>query len=197
MAVSSWGILSTTPQTRQVLKNIQCVKARSYTISTRKISDHLLAIELSRGSPARTYSYLDPAPDLYRLLHYSWKFPKTYFPFRLPAKSSRWLTDAFSDAQSALSISSGLLFANPIAVEHSIAKVKMDAIIAQAIREAEGQGASGSDNTPFILRRIREVTGGQTVTANRALIEANVIRGTKVAVELAKLERRDHGVLAW
>lgn len=72
----------------------------------------------------------------------------------------------------------------------------MDAIMAQAIREAEEQGASGSDNTPFILRRIREVTGGQTVTANRALIEANVIRGTKVAVELAKLELREHDTMA-
>lgn len=72
----------------------------------------------------------------------------------------------------------------------------MDVIMAQAIHEAEEQGALGSDNTPFILRRIREITGGQTVTANRALIEANVIRGTKVAVELAKLERNEHGLLA-
>ena len=72
----------------------------------------------------------------------------------------------------------------------------MDTIMAQAIREAEEQGASGSANTPFILHRIRELTGGQTVTANRALIEANVIRGTKVAVELAKLKRRDHNVMA-
>ncbi|KAA6413166.1 MAG: Pseudouridine-5 -phosphate glycosidase [Lasallia pustulata] len=99
-------------------------------------------------------------------------------------------------AQSALSISSGLLFANPVAIEHSIAKNKIDAIMAQAIREAEEQGASGSDNTPFVLRRIREVTGGQTVTANRALIETNVIRGTKVAVELAKLECRDQNITA-
>lgn len=72
----------------------------------------------------------------------------------------------------------------------------MDAIMAEAIHEAEKQGASGSDNTPFILRRIREVTGGETVTANRALIEANVIRGTKVAVELVKLERGDHDIMA-
>lgn len=106
------------------------------------------------------------------------------------------LTTIISDAHSALSISSGLLFANPIGVEHSIAKDEMDVIMAQAIHEAKEQGALGSDNTPFILRRIREITGGQTVTANRALIEANVVRGTKVAVELAKLERNDHGILA-
>ena len=65
----------------------------------------------------------------------------------------------------------------------------MDAIIAQAVRDAEESGSTGSDNTPFILARIRDLTGGQTVKANRALIEANVVRGTKVAVELSKLKK--------
>lgn len=83
---------------------------------------------------------------------------------------------------------SGLHLANPIPLEHSIAKAEIDAIIAEAVREADRQGKHGSDNTPFILRKIKELTGGRSVPANRALIESNVIRGTKVAVELAKLE---------
>lgn len=87
-----------------------------------------------------------------------------------------------------LGLSSGLLFANPIAAQHSIPKPQMDTIIAQAILDARKSGSSGSDNTPFILARIRELTGGQTITANRALVEANVARGTKVACELAKLQ---------
>ncbi|KAI4194597.1 MAG: hypothetical protein LQ350_007686 [Teloschistes chrysophthalmus] len=91
-------------------------------------------------------------------------------------------------AQSSLGLSSGLHFANPISQEHSIPKAQMDVIIEQAIDEAERSGSTGSDNTPFILAKIRELTGGRTVTANRALIESNVIRGTKVACELAKLE---------
>jgi pseudouridylate synthase / pseudouridine kinase len=64
----------------------------------------------------------------------------------------------------------------------------MDAVIAQALGEAEELGVSGSDNTPFILKRIRILTQGDTVAANRSLIEANVIRGTKVALELAAIE---------
>lgn len=63
----------------------------------------------------------------------------------------------------------------------------MNAIMAQAIRDAETSGSIGSDNTPFILKRIRELTGGASVAANRALVEANVARGTKVAVELRNL----------
>ena len=91
---------------------------------------------------------------------------------------------------------SGLHLANPIPLEHSIAKAEIDAIIAEAVREAHGQGKLGSDNTPFILRRIKELTGGKSVIANRALIESNVIRGTKVAVELSKLDRqKDMGIL--
>ncbi len=96
---------------------------------------------------------------------------------------------ACSDAQATLPVMSGLHFANPIPVEHSIPKAEMDVIIAEAIREADRQGVSGSDNTPFILRKIKQLTGGRSVPANRALIESNVLRGTEVAVELAKLER--------
>lgn len=69
----------------------------------------------------------------------------------------------------------------------------MDAVIAQALEEAEKLGISGSDNTPFILKRIRILTQGDTVAANRSLIEANVIRGTKVALELAAIELQNSG----
>ncbi len=84
-------------------------------------------------------------------------------------------------------LQSGLLFANPVPEEHSIAKPEMDAIISQAIHEAETAGSVGSANTPFVLNRIREITNGGSVAANRALIEANIVRGTKVAVLVGDL----------
>jgi pseudouridine-5'-phosphate glycosidase len=96
---------------------------------------------------------------------------------------------ATTDAQSKLPIDSGLLFANPIPTEHSIPKAENDRIINEAIRAADLEGIHGSDNTPFILKKIRELSEGKTVHANRKLIESNVERGTKVAVELTKLEK--------
>ena len=93
-----------------------------------------------------------------------------------------------------LPLSSGLFFANPIPIEYSLSKSEMDIAMAAAIQEAKQLGVSGSKNTPFILKRIKEMTGGKTITANRALVEANVLRGTKVAVELANLERKFEGV---
>ena len=65
----------------------------------------------------------------------------------------------------------------------------MDRIIAQALRDAREARSSGSENTPFVLKRIREITKGESITANRALVEANVTRGSKVAVHLSNLER--------
>ena len=100
------------------------------------------------------------------------------------------LTDHLPDAQRSLSITSGMFFANPIPMEHSLEKPYMDGIIGQALNDASASGSSGSDNTPFVLKRIRELTEGSTVNANSTLVEANVLRGTKVAVELAHLERR-------
>lgn len=94
-------------------------------------------------------------------------------------------------AQSTLPVHSGLLLANPVPEHSAMAKEEINSIITQAVAEAEEKGIGGSANTPYILKRIRELSEGGSVKANTALIEANVVRGTKVAVELEKLERRD------
>lgn len=106
---------------------------------------------------------------------------ESYLPLNLP----------FADAQSCLGIKSGLLFANPIPERNAIPKPTMDEIIEKAIKEADAAHASGKDNTPFILARIRELSGGASVAANRALIVSNVKRGSAVARELSLLEQ-DH-----
>lgn len=92
------------------------------------------------------------------------------------------------DAQNQLGLTSGIHFANPVPEEYSIPKAKMDRVIDEAVKTAAAEGFHGSDNTPFILAKIKELTGGTSIPANRALIESNVQRATKVAVELMKLE---------
>ncbi|KAI1382120.1 Indigoidine synthase A like protein-domain-containing protein [Hypoxylon crocopeplum] len=90
-------------------------------------------------------------------------------------------------AQERLGIESGLLFANPIPEEFSIAQGEMNAVIEQAVDESTQQGALGSANTPFILKRIRELTDSRSVLANKILVQANVERATKIAVALSQL----------
>ena len=74
-------------------------------------------------------------------------------------------------------------------VEQSIPKEDMDSIIDEALHLAQVEGYQGSDNTPFVLAKIKQLSGGKSVSANRALVESNVQRATKVAVELSKLEQ--------
>jgi pseudouridine-5'-phosphate glycosidase len=88
-----------------------------------------------------------------------------------------------------LGLQSGMVFANPIPEQHSISFEKMEVSIAQALQEAHAAKATGAKTTPFILAKIKELTGNKSVEANKALVEANVIRGTKVAAALAQLER--------
>jgi len=88
-------------------------------------------------------------------------------------------------------LQSGLHFANPIPEQHSIPHQQMEATILQALREAHEAGATGAASTPYILAEIKDLTGSKSVTANTALVEANVIRGTKVAVALRALEMDD------
>lgn len=80
--------------------------------------------------------------------------------------------------------------------EHSVSKPEMDRIIEEAVRLADVEGYKGSDNTPFVLGKIKELSGGKSVIANRALVESNVKCATRVAVELAKLEDLDRGSAA-
>ena len=102
-------------------------------------------------------------------------------------------------AQMSLPLSSGLFFANPIPEKYSLSKSYMDEVMAQAVYEAHDREIFGSGNTPFILNRVRELTSGASSMANRVLVEQNVIRGTRVAVELAnKVDiSPSHVLLSW
>jgi hypothetical protein len=82
---------------------------------------------------------------------------------------------------------SGFHFANPIPQEFSIPKSEIDQAINQAVDEAAEQGFHGHANTPFILSRIKELTKGNSIAANRALIESNIKVATRVAVELSRM----------
>ncbi|KAI1823968.1 Indigoidine synthase A like protein-domain-containing protein [Xylaria intraflava] len=90
-------------------------------------------------------------------------------------------------AQEKLGIETGLLFANPIPEEYAIPGEEMKSVIEQAVRESNELGAHGSENTPFILKRIRELTNERSVLANIALVRSNVERATKVAKALSRL----------
>lgn len=91
-------------------------------------------------------------------------------------------------AQERLNIESGIVFANPIPQEHEIPRAIMDDIIQTAVREADEQGFVGNANTPFILKRIKELSEGRSAPANLHLVQSNIARAARVALELSRLE---------
>ena len=90
-------------------------------------------------------------------------------------------------AQEKLGIESGMLFANPVPEASGIPKEEMQAAIETAVREANEKGFTGSKNTPYVLGRLRQLTGDKAMIANMALVESNIIRATNVSVELSRL----------
>ena len=93
-----------------------------------------------------------------------------------------------------LGLQSGLLLANPIPFEHEIPFAEMQDAIDQALAAAHQDGATGAASTPYILAKIKELTGSRSMIANKALVENNVVMGAKVARELVKLEQADQSV---
>ncbi|KIC22382.1 pseudouridine-5'-phosphate glycosidase [Leisingera sp. ANG-Vp] len=87
----------------------------------------------------------------------------------------------------AMDLPGGQLIANPIPADAQIAAEDLAPVIAQAQSEADAQGVTGKDVTPFLLRRIFELTEGRSLTANIALVRNNARLAAKIAQELNKL----------
>ncbi len=84
-------------------------------------------------------------------------------------------------AHFALGTGTGVLVANPIPAEHDLASDTYDRALAEALSEAGRAGVRGRDVTPFLLDRMRVLTGGESVAVNRELL----LNNARVAAELA------------
>ena len=93
-------------------------------------------------------------------------------------------------AKKKLGLKGGVLISNPIPEEMALPHEYIDSIVDQAVKEAEEQGIKGKDATPFLLKRIVELTGGKSLESNIALVCHNAELGAKIAVELARKERQ-------
>jgi pseudouridylate synthase len=78
----------------------------------------------------------------------------------------------------------GVLVANPIPEDHALDAVEIESHIAEALRGAEREGVSGKELTPFLLRRIFELTEGRSLVANISLVEHNAAVASAIAVAL-------------
>jgi pseudouridine-5'-phosphate glycosidase len=81
-----------------------------------------------------------------------------------------------------MGLKGGVVVANPIPLAAEIPFSEIAPAIERAIAEAKASGIAGKETTPFLLKKLVEITGGRSLTANIALVENNA----RVAAAIAK-----------
>ena len=90
-------------------------------------------------------------------------------------------------AQRAMDLKGGMLVTNPIPEAYSMDADVINAAIDQAVAECKAQGIHGKATTPFLLARIKDITGGDSLDSNIQLVFNNARLAAKTAAELSKL----------
>lgn len=86
-----------------------------------------------------------------------------------------------------LGMKGGMLVANPIPEEYAMDAAVINKAIDQAIAEAKQSGIHGKETTPFLLAKVKELTGGDSLDSNIQLVFNNARVAAKTAAALAKL----------
>ena len=89
----------------------------------------------------------------------------------------------FIKARDTIGLQGGCLITNPVPKKNEIPITKIKPIIKKAILDGQNQGITGKDLTPFLLKKIFELTDGESLLTNIALIKNNA----KIAAKLSKL----------
>lgn len=82
-------------------------------------------------------------------------------------------------------LNGGLVVANPIPEQFAMPEHTINAAIDQAV--AEAQGVIGKESTPFLLARVAELTGGDSLKSNIQLVFNNAILASEIAKEYQRL----------
>lgn len=93
---------------------------------------------------------------------------------------------AMFKAQQELGMKGGMLVTNPIPEQYAMVKEVIDAAIDQAVRESREKGIHGKETTPFLLARVVELTGGDSLESNIQLVLNNAVVASRTASELCR-----------
>ena len=86
-----------------------------------------------------------------------------------------------------MGLKGGMLVTNPIPEEYSMDPAVINKAIDEAIAQANAQGIHSKESTPFLLAKVKELTGGDSLDSNIQLVFNNARLAAKTAVELCKL----------
>lgn len=83
-----------------------------------------------------------------------------------------------------LGLDGGVLIANPIDSENEVRYEAIEPLIIHALEDAKREGITGKRITPFLLTRIKDLTGGESLEANKQLVFSNAKLGAKIASKI-------------
>ena len=89
-------------------------------------------------------------------------------------------------AQRDMDYKGGMLVTNPIPAEYAMDKAVIDKAIDEALRAAKAQGIRGKETTPFLLAKVVELTGGDSLESNIRLVLNNASLAAKTAACLSQ-----------
>lgn len=101
-----------------------------------------------------------------------------------PAEIARVLHAKWS-----MGLDGGMVIANPIPPEFAMPRDAIDAAIEQALAEAKAQGVGGKESTPFLLARVCELTGGDSLASNIQLVLNNARLASAIGQSLLDARR--------
>lgn len=88
-----------------------------------------------------------------------------------------------------LGLNGGMVVANPILEQYEMNYDIITNAINDAVKEAEAKDIKGKESTPFLLAKVKEITGGDSLESNIQLVYNNAMLGAQLAVELSKLNK--------
>ncbi|MFV0515875.1 MAG: pseudouridine-5'-phosphate glycosidase [Aminipila sp.] len=103
-----------------------------------------------------------------------------------PMDTPREIADAWV-AKLKLGLKGGMLVTNPIPKEYAMDAEYISKCIEDAIAEAEDKGIKGKETTPFLLAKIKEITGDESLDANIQLVFNNARLASQIAREMCNL----------
>ena len=90
-------------------------------------------------------------------------------------------------AQRTIGMKGGMLVTNPIPEEYAMDDTVINQAIDRAVAESVAQGIKGKEITPFLLARVAELTGGDSLNSNIQLVYNNARLASRIAAAYAKL----------
>lgn len=144
----------------------------------------------------RTLEYLETFGVSTHTFNPSGQFPAFYSAqsgCEVPLASTYRYAAQLIHSNMLFNMQNGMIFGVPIPAEFEAAGEKIQVIVEQAVQEAKEAGVDrrGKEVTPWLLKRVGELSQGQSITSNKALVINNVITAAKVACELEEIRQSE------